>query len=81
MLTCARIACCADHVSSKPDSGLRRSLFENSLFSTQHILHKTLCFAYHALKRERAEDRAYVGLSEKYARVKMYAFSSASENR
>ena len=35
---------------------------QNSLFSTQHIVHTPMfCFAYDVLKRERAEDRAYVG--------------------
>ena len=34
---------------------------QNSLFSTQHIVHTTMFFAYDVLKRERAEDSAYVG--------------------
>ena len=29
---------------------------QNSLFSTQHIVHATMFFAYDLLKRERAED-------------------------
>ena len=33
---------------------------QNSLFSTQHIVHTTMFLAY-VLKRERAEDSAYVG--------------------
>ena len=33
----------------------------NSLFSTQHIVHTTMFLAYNVLKRERAEDSAYVG--------------------
>ena len=35
---------------------------QNSLFSTQHIVHTTMCFyTYDLSKRERAEDSAYVG--------------------
>ena len=34
---------------------------QNSLFSTQHIVHTTMFLAYDLLKRERAEDSAYVG--------------------
>ena len=34
---------------------------QNSLFSTQHIVHTTMFLAYDVLKRERAEDSAYVG--------------------
>ena len=35
---------------------------QNSLFSTQHIVHTTMCFyTYDVSKRERAEDSAYVG--------------------
>ena len=34
---------------------------QNSLFSTQHIVHTTMLLAYDVLKRERAEDSAYVG--------------------
>ena len=43
---------------------------QNSLFSTQHIVHTTLFFAYDVLKRERAEDRAYMWARGK--REKMY---------
>ena len=34
---------------------------QNSLFSTQHIVHTAMFFAYDVLKRERAEDSGYVG--------------------
>ena len=35
---------------------------QNSLFSTQHIVHTTMFFyTYDVSKRERAEDGAYVG--------------------
>ena len=34
---------------------------QNSLFSTQHIVHTTMFLAYDVLKRERAEDSSYVG--------------------
>ena len=35
---------------------------QNSLFSTQHIVHTTMCFyTYDVSKMERAEDSAYVG--------------------
>ena len=35
---------------------------QNSLFSTQHIVHTTMVFyTYDVSKRERAEDGAYVG--------------------
>ena len=39
----------------------RFNSIQNSLFSTQHIVHTTTFFAYDVLKRERAEDSAYVG--------------------
>ena len=34
---------------------------QNSLFSTQHIVHITLFFCIRCVERERAEDRACVG--------------------
>ena len=45
---------------------IKRSAFnsiQNCLFSTQHIVHTTMLFfyTYDVLKRERAEDSAYVG--------------------
>ena len=49
----------------RPGQSITKSLFldiQNSLFSTQHIVQTTtFFFAYDVLKRERAEDRAYVG--------------------
>ena len=34
---------------------------QNSLFSSQHIVHTTTFFAHNLLKRERSEYRAHVG--------------------
>ena len=42
------------------DSTVQFNSIQNSLFSTQHIVHTTMFLAY-VLKRERAEDSAYVG--------------------
>ena len=43
------------------ESTIQFNSIQNSLFSTQHIVHTTMFFAYDVLKRERAEDSAYVG--------------------
>ena len=43
------------------NSPLLFNSIQNSLFSTQHIVHTTMFFASDVLKRERAEYRAYVG--------------------
>ena len=56
-------------VLPSPSSGLVHRAFpiqfhsiQNSLFSTQHIVHTTMFFyTYDVLKMERAEDSAYVG--------------------
>ena len=53
-------ACLLDY--SVGGGGREDRLVQNSLFSTQHIVHTTMFFyTYDVSKRERAEDSAYVG--------------------
>ena len=46
---------------------------QNSLYSTQHIVHTTMFFyTYDVLKRERAEDSAYVGSFPNFTLVELF---------